>query len=68
MDYEQNSSLQSTGHVDGVQVYGFNGSVSDNGGGAGVGMDVTPNFNVNLRFNSYAYTSYDDGFTSDEVS
>ncbi len=51
---------------------GFNESISDNGGGAyfgaGVGMDVTPNFNVNLMFNSYAYTSYDDSFTSDDVS
>ncbi|HJW47691.1 MAG TPA: outer membrane beta-barrel protein [Lysobacter sp.] len=71
MDYEQNSSFQSATYVDGVQVFGYNDSVSDNGGGAyfgaGVGMDVTPNFNVNLMFNSYAYTSYDDGYT-DEVS
>jgi hypothetical protein len=72
MDYEQNSSSQYAGYVDGVQINGFNESMSDNGGGAyfgaGVGMDVTPNFNVNLMFNSYAYTSYDDSFTSDDVS
>ena len=60
-------------YVDGVQVHGFNESVSDNGGGAyfgaGVGMDVTPNFNVNLMFNSYAYSSFDDDvYTSDDVS
>lgn len=51
-------------------------SESDDGGGvyfgAGVGVDVTPNFNLSLTLNGYAYSSlyyddYDDEYYWDDV-
>lgn len=47
-------------------------SASDDGGGAyfgaGVGVDVTPSFNVNLMFNGYAYSDFsEDYYSVDEV-
>jgi hypothetical protein len=70
MAYEQNASAQLAAYVDGVQIDGVDESFSDNGGGAyfgaGLGMDVTPNFNVNVMYNSYAYSSFDDDYFASE--
>lgn len=48
-------------------------SESEDGGGAyfgaGIGVDITPNFNVNLMFNGYAYSALDeDGELEDDSS
>jgi hypothetical protein len=72
MAYEQNASARYAAFDNGVQIDSLSESASDNGGGAyfgaGVGMDITPNFNINLMFNSYAYSSFeDDYYTSEDV-
>lgn len=48
-------------------------SESEDGGGAyfgaGIGVDVTPNFNINLMYNGYAYSALDeDGELEDDSS
>ena len=54
---------------DGSQVE-YNESGSDNGGGAyfgaGIGVDLTPNVNLNVMYNSYAYSDFESDSYSEE--
>ena len=77
MGYEQTINASARWAYSDPFLSQFNGSDSasqseDGGGayfGAGIGVDITPNFNVNLMVNGYAYSAInDDGELEDEAS
>lgn len=77
MGYKQDINASYRWTYDDPFLSQFNGSESvteseDGGGayfGAGIGVDVTPNFNVNLMFNGYAYSALnEDGELEDDSS
>ncbi|KGM52251.1 hypothetical protein N800_11490 [Lysobacter daejeonensis GH1-9] len=72
MAYDMDARLHYEAWDNGQLVDGFDDTASDDGGGAyfgaGVGVDITPNINVNLMFNGYAYSSFEgDGYTEDDI-
>lgn len=72
MGYDMDARLHYEARDNGQLVDTFDDSASDDGGGAyfgaGIGMDLTPNFNVNLMFNGYAYSSFEgDGYIEDDI-
>lgn len=72
MAYDMDARLHYEARDNGQLVDTFDDTASDDGGGAyfgaGVGMDITPNVNVNLMFNGYAYSSFEgDGYIEDDI-
>lgn len=64
MAYDMDARVNYEARYNGTLVDSFNDSASDDGGGAyfggGVGVDITPNFNVNLMFNGFAYSDFEE--------
>ncbi|MBF6026055.1 outer membrane beta-barrel protein [Lysobacter niastensis] len=74
MGYQQDLSHSYTEYQGGQFLYSGEDTFSEDGGGAyfggGLGMDITPNFNVNVMVNGYAYsgTDYDGNVDEDTAS
>lgn len=71
MAYSMDAKVRFETHDFGVLVHSLEDTASDDGAGGyfggGVGVDVTKNFNVNLMFNGYAYSSFEDDYYSEDV-
>jgi hypothetical protein len=72
MGYTQDQTGNYAAFQNGTQVDSLHETYSEDGGGAyfgaGLGMDITPNFNVNVMVNGYAYSSIDeDGYLDEDV-
>ncbi len=74
MGYSQNVNYRYDNYLNGAPFRGESWTDSEDGGGAyfggGLGMDITPNFNVNVMVNGYAYsgTDYDGNVDEDTAS
>lgn len=71
MGYTQNVNAQFAAFDGNIQIDSVSESTDEDGGGAyfgaGLGMDVTSNFNINLMVNGYAYSSLDEeGYLDEE--
>lgn len=71
MAYEQNVDAHFEAYLDNTRIDSLDVSESDDGGGAyfgaGIGWDVTPNFNINAMVNGYAYSSFEGDFEDEDV-
>lgn len=72
MAYEMDASAHYEARLDGQLIDSLDESGSDDGGGAyfgaGIGVDLTPNVNLNLMYNSYAYSDFEsDSYSEDDI-
>jgi len=72
MAYEMDGSAYYEATYNDVPYYSETESIGEDGGGAyfgaGIGVDITPNFNVNVMYNSYAYSDFEGGdYSTDDI-
>ena len=69
MGYSMDANAHFEARQNGTLVDTLDESASDNGGGAyfggGIGADITQNVSVNVMYNGYAYSSFEDGYEED---
>lgn len=72
MAYEMDAHAHYEARYNGELLDTMDLSASDDGGGAyfgaGIGLDVTPNFNINVMYNGYAYSDFEsDSYEEAEI-
>lgn len=72
MAYEMDVKAHYEARYNGELVDTLDDSFSEDGGGAyfgaGIGVDITPNFNINVMYNGYAYSDFEDeDFSADDI-
>ena len=72
MAYDMDANAHFEARLDGTLLDSIDQSASDDGGGAyfgiGVGMDITPNVNVNVMYNGYAYSDFEsEDYSEDDI-
>lgn len=72
MTYDMDAGVHIEARDNGTLVDTLDLSANDDGGGAyfgaGIGVDITPNVNVNVMYNGYAYSDFEsDNFSEDDI-
>lgn len=71
MAYDMDVSARFEARLNGQLIDTLDESASDSGGGAyfgvGLGVDLSRNINLNVMYNGYAYSDFEDGYYSDDI-